>query len=515
MSNPMRKLISPGPVADAFMRSRAFICGIIGPVGSGKTMAALQKGLRVAAMQGGVRDANGIIWRKARIGIIRESYPSIESTILKSWWQIIPKSEGKFSLRAPYTHAFRKVLRRDEDGRPCDILDCEFEFRAIGDQSVEEACRGWEVNAVIVDEADIQPVDLVPFLTGRVGRFSDLDPSTVYDPQIILSLNMPDIENHIYQLLMTKDGGDFLSDEDKAELAKVLGERPLIERFVQPGGREPDAENIHNLPGGRGYYVLQVAANRHKPGYVDRMVDNKPVPIMFGMAVNSDFVHRVHVVKSGVLKWDRRHKLIVGIDQGLFAAAAICQRNSYGQLRTLGEVVNLAPGGKNLLKVGPTAFGKKLRAFLMENFPGIRPDEIRCVGDPAMFAATDREDDEQDWRLACQKALGFHIFRAKSNRQGLRNEAIWRAQKEREGYQIDERCSHLIKAHSGGYRYVKAELGTGETRGHLDIADTIYTHVADAEQYAALEGENVIAEIRGTERKGPPIHVQSDWDIYS
>jgi hypothetical protein len=205
----------------------------------------------------------------------------------------------------------------------------------------------------------------------------------------------------------------------------------------------------------------------------------------------------------------------VGIDQGLFAAAAICQRNAYGQLRTLGEVVNLAPGGKSLLKVGPTAFGKKLRAYLMEHFPGIRPEEIRCVGDPAMFAATDREDDEQDWRLACQKALGFHIFRAKSNRQGLRNEAIWRAQKERDGYMIDERCSHLIKAHSGGYRYAKAELGTGETRGHLDIADTIYTHVADAEQYAALEGENVIQEIRGTERKGPPIQVQSDWDIYS
>jgi hypothetical protein len=44
--------------------------------------------------------------------------------------------------------------------------------------------------------------------------------------------------------------------------------------------------------------------------------------------------------------------------------------------------------------------------------------------------------------------------------------------------------------------------GDGETRGHLDIADTIYTHVADAEQYAALEGENVIQEIRGTDGKG-------------
>lgn len=260
-----RRLISPGPKADAFMRSRAFICGIIGPVGSGKTMAALQKGLRVAAEQKAVLDERtGIAWRKARIGIIRESYPSLQSTTLKSWFNLVPESEGNFSWKAPFTHSFRKVLRREgnrRDGRPIQILDVEFEFRAIGDGTVEEACRGWEVNAVIVDEADLQPEDLVPFLTGRVGRFSDLDPSSVVDPQIILSLNMPDIENHIYRLLIDKEI-EGLSEQDKVDLAEALNGRKLIECFIQPGGREPDAENLHNLPGGRGYYLLQVAANK-------------------------------------------------------------------------------------------------------------------------------------------------------------------------------------------------------------------------------------------------------------
>jgi hypothetical protein len=188
----------------------------------------------------------------------------------------------------------------------------EFEFRAIGKMTVEEACRGWEVIAVIVDEADIQPVDLVPFLTGRVGRGSDLDVASVVDPTIILSLNMPDIENHIYQLLMDRSI-EGLSSEEMAELEKVLNGRPLIECFIQPGGREPDAENLHNLPGGRGYYILQVAANKHKPGYVDRMVDNKPVALMHGLPVNPDFSHRDHVIQ---VMWDQRRKLIVGLDQG-------------------------------------------------------------------------------------------------------------------------------------------------------------------------------------------------------
>lgn len=512
-----RRLVSPGPVADAFMRSRAFICGIIGPVGSGKTMAALQKGIRVGALQGGTVDDKGVTWRKARIGVIRESYPSLQSTTLKSWFNIVPESEGKFSWKAPFTHKFRKILRREgnrPDGRPIDVLDIEFEFRAIGDQTVEEACRGWEVNAVIVDEADLQPEDLVPFLTGRVGRFSDLEPTLVVDPQIILSLNMPDIENHIYRLLLDKElavdaeqGG--MTEQDKADLETVLNGRPLIEAFIQPGGREPDAENLHNLVGGRGYYILQVASNRHKPGYVDRMVDNKPVPMQHGKPVNANFVYTVHVRP---LEWDRRRKLIVGVDQGLFAAAVALQRNSLNQIRTLAECVNLADDRKTLRKLGGKAFGRTLKQMLTAHFPEISPDMIRVVCDPAAFAASDREDDEQDWLLACQKALGIKMHKAKSNKAGLRNEAIWQAQNERQGYEIDQRCKHLIKAHVGGYRYQKAELGTGETRGTLEIANTIYTHVADAEQYAALEGEHVVSDLRGKSRTPPVVKVISEYN---
>ncbi|CAD7335177.1 hypothetical protein FIM10_01870 [Sphingomonadales bacterium 56] len=506
-----RRLSSPGPIADAFMRSRAFIKIIIGPVGSGKTMAALQCGLRVAALQKPSPGPKGVMVRKARIGVLRESYPSLKSTTLKSWFNVVPEGEGNFLWSAPYTHHFQKITRRAADGAVLEIVDIEYEFRAIGDQTVEEACRGWEINAVIVDEADLQPADLVPYLTGRVGRFSNLDPDSVVDPQIILSMNMPDVENHAYELAMERSL-EGLTAEDVDLLEATLAGRPLVETFIQPGGMEPDAENLHNLPNGRGYYVLQIAANRHKPGYVDRMVHNKPVALMHGMPVNAEFRHTLHVRPT---EWIRRRKLIVGIDQGLFAAAAILQRNEYNQIRTHREVVNLDRQKKGkLLKVGPTAFGKKLRAVLLEEFPGITREDVRLVGDPAMFAADDREDNEMDWALACASAIGFGpIRRAKSNRQALRNEAIWKAQAERDGYYIDPSCRHLIKAHSGGYRYQKQDLKTGETKGHLEIADTIYTHVADAEQYAALEGDHVVTSIRGREPRGEGRRVVNDSDF--
>lgn len=509
-----RLMRSPGPIADAFMHSRAFICGIIGPVGSGKTIAALNKGLVIASRQKGVKDANGVIRRKARIGVIRESYPSLKSTTLKSWFNIVPEAEGKFNWSAPFTHKFRKILKRDSDGTPIDVLDVEFEFRAIGDQSVEEACRGWEVNAVIVDEADLQPSDLVPFLTGRVGRFSDLDPSLVVDPQIIISMNMPDVENHAYRLLFEKSL-DGMSDEDRAMLDEVLQGRPLIDRYVQPGGMEPDAENIHNLPNGRGYYLLQIATNRHKPGYVDRMVHNKPVPMMHGLPVNPGFVYSRHVRQT---EWLKSRMVIVGIDGGYTAAAVFLQRNSAGGIRTHGEVVNRSRDGKSIVGWSAETFGKMVKQRLLERFPGIQPHQVRFVCDPAAFKGKDSPKDVIDWVRSVKNAINMGpIHKAKSNSPALRNEAIWKAQGSIDSYTdgeyyIDPSCTTLIKGHSGGYRYEKSTLGTGEEKGDVPIANTIYTHICDGEQYAALEGENVIADIRGEQRRAAPIKIDSDYN---
>jgi hypothetical protein len=512
----LRRLTSPGPIADAFLHSRAFICGIIGPVGSGKTMTAAQKLLRVGALQGGVKDERGVTRRRARCGVIRESYPNIEANVLKSWFNLVPEQEGKFNWRAPYVHTFTKVLRRDkEDGRPIDILNMEVEFRAIGDKSVEEITRGWEINAAWIDEYDLQPPQLLSFLTGRVGRFSDMDASLVVDPQIIASLNMPYIDNHAYKLLMEQELGE-LDPQKDPDLADALNGRKLVECFVQPDAMSEDAENIHNLPGGRGYYVLQAAANKNIPGYVDRMIRNKPVPMQFGQPVNPNFSFADHVKER--LEFDPRYKLIVGLDQGLFAAAVALQRDGMGNLRSLRECVFMREDGKSLQKIGPTAFGKAVKTMLAENFPEVRPDWIRVVCDPAAFNADDNPDEDIDWVRSAEKALGLKIYKAKSNSPALRNGAIWNAQSERGGYQVDRSCKHLIRAHLGGYRYAKAEIassGSGiEVRGHLTIADTIYTHVADAEQYAALEGEHVIAELRGRNPRGrQPIVNDSQYDV--
>lgn len=504
MTEIVRRLNSPGPMADAFLMSRAFIKVIVGPVGSGKTMTALDALVVVAEKQGGTVDAQGVYRRRARVGVIRETYPNLEKNTLKSWFDLFPEESGKFTWKAPYTHKITLILGEDERGRPTDIVDFEIEFRAIGDRSVEEVTRGWQVVAVLVDEADLQPPELLSFLTGRVGR-GGLDRDMVVDPQIILCLNAPSIDNWMYRLAYEKNLGEI--DDD---LREELGGRELLEVFIQPGGRDPGAENLHNLP--RGYYKIQAAANQHRPGYVARMIDNKPVPMQHGQPVNPQFDYTRHVRK---LHWNPERQLIVGVDQGLFAAATACQRTSMGQLRTLREAVMFREDGRALAKIGPTAAGQMVRAMIADNFPDLHPDMLRIVADPAAWAAEDRADAEMDWILAFQKGLGHKVRKAKTNRQTLRNEAIWRSMAEHDGYAVDPSCVHLIRGHVGGYHYRKAEVSDGELRGHLEIADTIYTHVCDAEQYAALEGEHVIGDIRGRPRRTAPIRLDSDFDVFS
>lgn len=499
----VRTLNSPGPISDAFLLSRAFIKIIIGPVGSAKTMTALRALRRVAMRQKGRRDPRGVLWRKARVGVIRETYPNIEKNTLPSWFRIHPESDGKFTWKAPYTHRLNLVLEQDDQGRAVAVCDFEIEFRAIGDRSVEEVCRGWEVVAVMIDEADLQPAALLGFLTGRVGRFSDLDPSLVVDPQIILSLNAPYMDNWVYGMAIEGN----LNDIDD-EVRELLDGRELIEVFVQPGGRDPDAENLHNLQ--KGYYQIQAAANKHRPDYVARMIDNKFVPMQFGQPVNPQFDFREHV---RVLEWDKSRLLTIGLDQGLNAAAAFTQRTAELGLRTLRELVNFREDGK-LAKIGASAFGQMLKAELNEHFFDLHPDMVRIVCDPAAWVASDNEDQQMDWVRIVRRELDLPVLKAKSNKPALRNEAIWQAMSERGGYAVDPSCRHLIKGHLGGYRYQKADMSDGEKRGHLTIADTIHTHVCDAEQYAALEGETVISDLRGYSNDPAPFTVDGDFDVF-
>jgi hypothetical protein len=81
---------SPGPVAKAFGKSEAFICGIRGPIGSGKSTRCVTKLIKNAYAQPPGPD--GVARR--RTAIIRNTYPELRTTTMNTWDQWVPTRHG-------------------------------------------------------------------------------------------------------------------------------------------------------------------------------------------------------------------------------------------------------------------------------------------------------------------------------------------------------------------------------------------------------------------------------------
>lgn len=82
----------PGKVARAFMHSTAFFRGLMGPFGSGKSTVCVMEILKRAKAQKPGPD--GI--RRSRWAVIRNTYPELKTTTIKTWHQWVPPSIGRF-----------------------------------------------------------------------------------------------------------------------------------------------------------------------------------------------------------------------------------------------------------------------------------------------------------------------------------------------------------------------------------------------------------------------------------
>ena len=86
----------PGPVSQAFIESRAFLRGIMGPFGSGKSTLCCVTILDLALKQAPGPD--GV--RRSRWAIVRQTYPELKTTTIKTWHDIVPPNIGQWRTTA-------------------------------------------------------------------------------------------------------------------------------------------------------------------------------------------------------------------------------------------------------------------------------------------------------------------------------------------------------------------------------------------------------------------------------
>lgn len=447
-----------GEITRRFHASSAFVRGILGPVGSGKSVACCMEIVRRAFQQAPGPD--GI--RRTRWVVVRNSYPELKSTTIATWTEWFkPEVFGKVKFDAPISH---KVQLAD---------DCELEVLFLAMDMPDDAKKllSLEVTGAWLNEARELPKAILDAATARVGRYPGAMAGGCTWRGVIMDTNPPDDDHWWY------------------ELAEEI--RPdNMEFFRQPSGLDPEAENLDflmqtpatlKLPfgdpqrraQGRQYY-LDLIPGKTKD-WVKVYVEAQYGSVTDGRPVYPEFNDSIHV-SAVPLQPYRGLPLLLGWDFGLTPACVVTQLSSKGQLRGLHEFTS-----ENM---GITQFANNVvKPFLAVHYPDMK---VLSFIDPA--GAQRAQTDERTCRDVLKEA-GLHPNLAPTNSFTARREAVSgflsRLIDGQPGFLLSPECKTLRKGMNGEYRFKRVQV-SGEDRFRDAPDKNRVSHVCEALQYVSL-----------------------------
>lgn len=445
------------PTAKLFHRSNAFVRGLRGPIGTGKSVTCCMEIMRRAAEQ---EPFEGV--RRSRWAAIRNSYPELKSTTIKTWQDWVPDDVAPMRWDAPITSVFEADL---PDGTR---IECEVMFISLDRPADVKKLKSLDLTGGWINEASELPKAILDMLTGRVGRYPNKAQGGASWSGIIMDTNSPDDDHWWY---------------DIAEVNKPQG----YEFFAQPGALlkvgeryapNPLAENVKNHILGYEYWLRQIPGKDAQ--WIKVFILGEYGSVHSGKPVYPEYNDTLHVKEIEPIQGV---PLDIGMDFGLTPAAVITQNDARGRFLVLDELCGEDMGVSGfledvlipqLMKVYPEWWAKKDKL-------------IRVFGDPA---GSQRAQTDEKSCFDEVKAVGLKIRAAKSNAWLPRRGAVaWFLSKLSSGHPlflIDPCCKVLRKGFNGGYKYRRIQV-VGEERFTEEPMKNSYSHPHDALQYVAME----------------------------
>ncbi len=467
----------PGPTGQDFLNSTYLTPFIMGPLGGGKTtLCAFRRILAATLAPIAWHPEDGKPTRMCRWIVLRDTFRSVEKTVLESWKQWFPRgfpgSKWAGGNDRPVTHTLRFM---GGDGVRIEIVT---EFAGLGENSIETLMKGREYSGGWLNEADTHADGALDDLEQRVGRYpspkllltvAEIEElgrklgrtlvSGQRQRQVIGDLNAPTVDNWVYK-------------------AFVKNPKPDRHLYIQPSGRSAQAENLFNLE--KDYYP-RIIRNQDEH-FVKRMVDNEFGYSRHGKPVHPKFNRAIHVA-SHRLEFDPRVMLGIGVDTSTNSLnpAAVFGQPAGARIRFIDELY-LGHG------VGPARFFEALKMKLDSEYAGAT--KIRVWIDPAAENGADREGGQ----LAAME-IGAMILQLPillpfggSNELSLRLDAM---NTELRGYHepgselliCPEKCPILLEGFDGKYRFKRRpEHASTEFEEKPDKAHP-WSDVMDGGQY--------------------------------
>lgn len=427
------------PTVKRFSQSRAFIRGLMGPFGSGKSSGCVIELVKWAKRQ---PLRNGV--RRARFACIRNTYGQLSDTTIKTFLEWLPDGHFGTYLKADHVYKLNNL----------DDLEVEILFRALDRPEHVANLLSLELTGAWVNEAREIPWAVIKALQGRVDRFPRRDDGGCVDPGIILDTNPPDDDSWWYKLF----------EVDRPATAEI---------FKQPSGRCAEAENLPNLSP---VYYANLASGAD-PDFIRVYVDGLYGYVKEGKPVFPEYNDALHCAEVEPIKGIPIKR---GWDFGLTPACIYTQTLPDGRWIVFDELC-----GDD---IGISTFADDVLKLSAERYAG---HTFEDCGDPAgrqRSAMTADKDEKTCFDILDGKGI---LIRGGEQNLTIRLESVRRPLNTLRGgkpqFQIHPRCTVLRKGFLGRYQYRRVKAAGSAERFHDEPEKNAYSHPHDGLQYIATQ----------------------------
>lgn len=434
------------------------IC-IGGPVGTGKSVTMSNELLRTAIAQTPYKGT-----RYTAFGVVRNTFPELKTTTIKTWLQWVPEELGKITYGSPIQHKIRFVLG---DGSK---VHSDVYFFAMDVADDVKKLKSFELTKIWFNEAAELSREFVDHAGLRLPRWPNKEMGGADEYGIIMDTNMPDEEHWMYKAF----------EEEKIPGWKMIHQPPaILKNMVMKGDKlewdgtwigNPKAENVQNVNGGFNYWLDQVHGK--DPNFIRVMLEGKYGQTKRGKPVYEyEWNEEYHLADR---EWTADPELMVytGWDWGLNPALIFAQIDRRGTLRALKELV---PDSDCSLEAFLTDW---VTPFKEQHFRGCH---FSGWGDPAGIG---RNPLDKSTPFQTVAGAGFYIKPTSTNTFVPRRDAVASFLKRLGGFTLNPSMKMLRKGFNGGYGYSKLGGGGGIYKDRPDKNE--FSHPHDGLQYLCL-----------------------------
>ena len=441
----------------------------MGPVGSGKSYGCAAE-IMLRAVKQPPSPKDGV--RYTRFVIIRNSYPELRTTTIKTWLELFPEHIwGPMRWSPPISHHLKLPSRGEAHG-----IDCEVIFMALDQPKDVRKLLSLELTGAWVNEARELPLAVVQGLTHRVGRYPTKSNGGCPWRGIWMDTNPMDDDHWWHRLAEREPVRGKYKWEFFKQPGGVIETLPDDEGSIPAAGKfwkvSETAENINNLP--QGYYDQQLGGKNLD--WIRCYAGGQYVYVQEGRPVWPEYDDSV--MSSDDIVVDPTLPIQIGLDFGLTPAAVFGQRMASGRWNILKEIVTD--------DMGLERFGLILLNEINVHYP---KQEILVWGDPA---GQKRDEIFEVTAFDHLRTIGLNAKPTASNDFQVRREAaampMNRFIDKRVGLQVHKGCQRLRKSLAGGYHFKRVAVGGGHERFRDAANKNEHSHVGDAFGYLMLGG---------------------------